>query len=69
MLFTTKTEQPSRHNYVYAYSIDIHNVATNVLLTKQLFTVLFFLVKFKTLGLMVDPDLAPKLCAKVLSNK
>ena len=41
--------------YVYAYSNEIHNVATNVLLTQQLFTVLFFLVKFKTLGLTVEP--------------
>ena len=29
----------------------------------------FFLVKFKTLGLMVEPGLATKLCAKALSTK
>ena len=29
-------KQPSSHNYVYAYSSDIHNVATNALLTQQL---------------------------------
>ena len=38
--------------YVYAQSNDIHNVATNVLLTQQLFMALIFLVKFKTLGYM-----------------
>ena len=55
--------------YVYAYSNEIHNVATNVLLTRQLFTVLFFLIKLKTLGSMVEPGLAMKLCAKALSRK
>ena len=55
--------------YVYAYSNDIHNVSTNVFLTQQLFTVLFFLIKFKTLGLAVEPGLATKLCAKALSSK
>ena len=68
-LFTTKTEQPRTHNYVYAYSSDIHNLATIVLLSQQLFMVLFFLIKFKTLGLMVEPDLVTKLCAKALSSK
>ena len=48
---------------------DIHNVPTNVLLTQQLFTVLFFLVKVKTSGFMVGPCLATKLCAKALSSK
>ena len=50
--------------YVYAYSGDIHTVATNVLLTQQLFTVVFFVIKFKTLGLTIEPGLATKLCAK-----
>ena len=56
------------HNYVYVYSNDIHNLATIVLLNQQLFTVLFFLVKFKTMGLMDERDLATKLCAKALSS-
>ena len=64
-LFTT--EQLRSHNYVYGDSNDIHNVATSVLLTQQLFTVLFFLVKLKTLGLTLEPGLAAKLCAKALS--
>ena len=40
---------PRRANYVYAYSNDIRNVATNVLLTQQLFTayVLFFFITTK----------------------
>ena len=57
-LFTANTEQPRAHNYFYAYSDDIRNLATIVLLSQQLFTVLFSLIKFKTLGLMVEPDLA-----------
>ena len=57
------------YDYVYAYSNDIHNLATIALLSQQFFTVLFFLIKFKTLGLMVESDLATKLCAKVLSSK
>ena len=69
MLFTAKTEQPRTHDYIYAYSNDIHNLATIVLLSQQLFMVLFFLVKFKTMGLMDEPDLATKLCAKALSSK
>ena len=52
---------------------DIHNVATNVWLTwwptQQLFTVLFFLSKFKTLGSTLEPGLATKLCVKALSSK
>ena len=64
-----QTEQPRAHSYVYAYINDIHNVATKDLLTQQLFPVLFFLVKFKTLSLMVEPGLATKLCAKALSSK
>ena len=68
-LFTAKTEQPRTHNYVYVHSNDIHNLATIALLNQQLFPVLFFLNKFKTLGLMVEPDLATKLCAKALSSK
>ena len=43
----------------------IHNVATDA----EAFKVLFFLVKFKTMGLMDEPDLATKLCAKALSSK
>ena len=56
------------HRYVYAYNNDIHNVATNHLLMQQLFKVLFFLVKFKTMGLMDEPNLATKLFAKALSS-
>ena len=55
--------------YVYPYSNDIHNVATNVSLTQQLFALLFFLVQFKTLGSTLEPGLAIKLCAKALSSK
>ena len=66
---TAKTEQPRTHNYVYAYSNDIHNLARIVLLSQQLFMVLFFLIKFKTLGLMVELDLDAKLCAKAFSSK
>ena len=55
--------------YVYTYSNDIHNVATNVSLTQQLFPLLFFLVQFKTLGSTLEPGLAIKLCAKALSSK
>ena len=68
-LFIAKTFQPRTHNSVYSYSNDIHNLATIDLLSQQLFAVLFFLVKFKTLGLMDEPDLAAKLCAKALSSK
>ena len=61
--FTAKPNShagPREHtcNYVYAYSNDIHNVATNYLLRQQLFNILFFLIKFKTLGLIVELDLA-----------
>ena len=55
--------------YVYTYSNDIHNVATNVSLTQQLFALLFLLVQFKTLGSTLEPGLAIKLCAKALSSK
>ena len=55
--------------YVYADSNDIHNLVTIVLLSQQVFKVLFFLVKFKTMGLMDEPDLAAILCAKALSSK
>ena len=55
--------------YVYTYSNDIHNVATNVSLTQQLFALLFFLVQFKTLGSTLEPGLAIKLCSKALSSK
>ena len=65
-LFTAKTKQPLTQNYVYAYSNDIHNFATIVLLSHQLLVVLFFLIKFKTLG--VELDLVTKLCAKALSS-
>ena len=61
--------QPRAHSYVYVYSNDIHNVATKDLLTQQLFTVLFLLIKFKTLSFMVEPSLATELCAKALSSK
>ena len=57
--FTTKTGQLRTQNYVYEYISDIHNLATIVLLSLQLFKVLLFLVKFKTLGLMVELGLAP----------
>ena len=43
---------------------NIHNVATDA----EAFKVLFFLIKFKTMGLMDEPDLATKLCAKALSS-
>ena len=69
--FTAKPNShagPRAHRYVYAYSNDIYNVATNDLLMQQLFKVLFFLVKFKTMGLMDEPDLATILCAKALSS-
>ena len=69
MLFTTKTEQPHTDHYAYAYSNNDHNVATCVLLTQQLFTVLFFLIKFKALSLKVEWGLATKLCAKAMSSK
>ena len=49
---------------VYAPSNDIHNRVTIVLLSQQLFTVLYFLIKFTTLGLMFELDLPTKLCAK-----
>ena len=62
------TEQP-RARYVFAYSNDIHTVATNVLLTQQLFVVLLFLLKFRTLGLTVEPSLATKIHVKALSSK
>ena len=52
------------HLHVYAYSNEIHKVGTNVLLTQQLFTVLFFLIKFKTLGSTFEPGLATKLCPR-----
>ena len=55
--------------FMHIYGNDTHNLATNVLLTQQFFTVLFFLVKFKTMGLTVEPGLATKLCAKALSSK
>ena len=58
-----QTEQPRARSYVYAYSNDIHNVATKDLLTQQLFSVLLFLIKFKTLSLIIEPSLAAKLCA------
>ena len=70
--FTAKPNShagPRAHSYAYASCNDIHNVATNDLLTQQLFKVLFFLIKFKTMGLMDEPDLATKLCAKALSSK
>ena len=66
-LLPCKTEQPRTH-YVYAYSNDIHTFATNVLLTQQLFKVLFFLVKFKTFGLTVELGLATKIRAKALEK-
>ena len=68
MLFTANTEQPRAH-FVSAVSNDIHNAVTNVLLTQQIFMVLFSLVKFKTLCLTVEPGLATKIRAKVLSSK
>ena len=68
MLFTSGLNSHV-HIMFFAYSNDIHNNAINVLLTQQLFTVLFFLVKFKTLGLMVEPGLATKIRAKSLSSK
>ena len=68
MLFTAETQQPRAH-YVYAYSSDIHNVAANVLLTQQIFCVLFFPVNFTILGLAVDTGLATKIHAKALSSK
>ena len=55
--------------YVYAYSNDIHSLATIVSLSQQLFMLLFSLINFKTLVLMIEPDLAPELCAKALSSK
>ena len=69
MLFSTRTEQLHTQDYVYAYNNDIHNFATIVFQSQQLFMVLSFLIKFKTLGLMVEPDLATKSCAKALSDR
>ena len=59
-----RTLPPKLNSHVHTYSNDIHNLATLVLLSQQIFTVLFFLVKSKTMG--DEPDLATKLCAKAL---
>ena len=66
---TTIAVQSSREVWPQWYSY----VATNILLTwrptRQLFTVLFFLVKFKTLCATVASGLAIIFCAKALSSK
>ena len=64
-LFTAMTEQP-RACYIYAYTNDIHTVATNVLLIQQL-SHYSFLVMFKSSGLTAEPGLATKIRAKALS--
>ena len=68
-IITAKTEQPRTQSlWLCIQQWYIPNRATIVLLTQQNFTELFFLVKFKTMSLMVELDIAAKLCAKALSS-